>query len=57
MLDDALLEPRVHLTDVVLKIRKVKVDQAVSDGVERMLKQTPGPLPHSTRGMQNSYYS
>ena len=29
------INPRVHLTDVVLKIRKVKVDQAVSDGVER----------------------
>ena len=43
--DDALLEPRVHLTDVVLKIRKVKVDQAVSDGVERMLKQTPALYP------------
>ena len=42
---DALLEPRVHLTDVVLKIRKVKVDQAVSDGVERMLKQTPALYP------------
>ena len=42
---DALLEPRVHLTDVVLKIRKAKVDQAVSDGVERMLKQTPALYP------------
>ena len=28
-----------------LKIRKVKVDQAVSDGVERMLKQTPALYP------------
>ena len=52
--NDPAIEPRVHLTDVILKIRKVKVDQAVSDGVERMLKQTP--VPHSTRGMQNSYY-
>ena len=43
--DDALIEPRVHLTDVVLKIRKVKVDQPVSDGVERMLKQTPALYP------------
>ena len=43
--DGALIEPRVHLTDVVLKIRKVKVDQAVSDGVERMLKQTPALYP------------
>ena len=39
------IEPRVHLTDVVLKIRKVKVDQPVSDGVERMLKQTPALYP------------
>ena len=37
--------PKVHLTDVVLKIRKVKVDQPVSDGVERMLKQTPALYP------------
>ena len=41
----ALIEPKFHLTDVVLKIRKVKVDQAVSDGVERMLKQTPALYP------------
>ena len=39
------ISPKVHLTDVVLKIRKVKVDQAVSDGVERMLKQTPALYP------------
>ena len=39
------IEPKVHLTDVVLKIRKVKVDQPVSDGVERMLKQTPALYP------------
>ena len=39
------IEPRVHLTDVVLKIRKVKVDQLISDGVERMLKQTPALYP------------
>ena len=43
--DDSLLNPKVHFTDVVLKIRKVKVDQAVSDGVERMLKQTPALYP------------
>ena len=42
---DAKIEPRVHLTDVVLKVRKVKVDQSVSDGVERMLKQTPALYP------------
>ena len=41
----SLIEPRVHLTDVVLKVRKVKVDQSVSDGVERMLKQTPALYP------------
>ena len=42
---DSIISPRVLLTDVVLKIRKVKVDQAVSDGVERMLKQTPALYP------------
>ena len=42
---DSIIEPRVHLTDVVLKVRKVKVDQPVSDGVERMLKQTPALYP------------
>ena len=40
-----VIEPRVHFTDVVLKVRKVKVDQPVSDGVERMLKQTPALYP------------
>ena len=43
--DSDPIRPRVHLTDVVLKIRKVKVDQPVSDGVERMLKQTPALYP------------
>ena len=43
--DGSVIEPKVHLTDVVLKIRKVKVDQPVSDGVERMLKQTPALYP------------
>ena len=33
------IEPKVQLTDVVLKVRKV------SDGVERMLKQTPALYP------------
>ena len=42
---DNVIEPRVHLTDVVLKVRKIKVDQSVSDGVERMLKQTPALYP------------
>ena len=40
-----LVKPRVKLTDVVLKMRKVKVNQAVSDGIERMLKQTPALYP------------
>ena len=39
------IEPRVKLTDVILKIRKVKVDQPISDGVERMLKQTLALYP------------
>ena len=43
--DSDPIQPRVLLTDVVLKIRKVKVDQAVSDGIERMLKQTPALYP------------
>ena len=44
-LNDPAIEPKVQLTDVVLKVRKVKVDQSVSDGVERMLKQTPALYP------------
>ena len=44
-LNDPLIEPKVQLTDVVLKVRKVKVDQSVSDGVESMLKQTPALYP------------
>ena len=43
--DSDPINPRMHLTDVVLKIWKVKVDQPVSDGVERMLKQTPALYP------------
>ena len=39
------VKPEVQLSDVILKIRKVKVDQAVSDGIERMLKQTPALYP------------
>ena len=39
------VKPKVKLTEVVLKIRKVKVDQAVSDGIERMLKQIPALYP------------
>ena len=37
--------PRVELTDVVLKIRKVKVDQAIRDSTEVLLKQTPAIYP------------
>ena len=44
-LNDPAIEHKVQLTDVVLKVRKVKVDQSVSDGVERMLKQTPALYP------------
>ena len=43
--DSDPIKPKVQLTDVVLKVRKVKVDQSVSDGVERMLKQTPALYP------------
>ena len=35
------INPKVKLTDVVLRIRKVKVDQAINDATETMLKQTP----------------
>ena len=37
--------PKVKLTDVVLKIRKVKVDQTVSEATELILKQTPAFYP------------
>ena len=39
------VKPKVQLPHVELKIRKVKLDQAVSDGIERMLKQTPALYP------------
>ena len=39
------VKPKVKLTDVVLKIRKVKVDQTVSDATELILKQTPALYP------------
>ena len=41
----SMINPKVKLTDVILKIRKVKVDQAVSDATEIMLKQTPALYP------------
>ena len=43
--DSPTMNPQVKLSEVILKIRKVKVDQAVSDGIERMLKQTPALYP------------
>ena len=43
--DSPRVKPKVKLSHVALKIRKVKVDQAVSDGIERMLKQTPALYP------------
>ena len=39
------VSPKVQLSHVEIKIRKVKLDQAVSDGIERMLKQTPALYP------------
>ena len=39
------VNPIVELTDVVLKIRKVKVDQAIRDSTEVLLKQTPAIYP------------
>ena len=39
------VNPKVELTDVVLKIRKVKVDQAIRDSTEALLKQTPAIYP------------
>ena len=39
------IKPRVKLTEVTLKIRKVKVDEAVSNGIEQALKQSPALYP------------
>ena len=39
------VNPKVKLSDVILKIRKVKVDQSVSDATELILKQTPALYP------------
>ena len=39
------INPSVELTDVILKIRKVKVDQAIRDSTEVLLKQTPAIYP------------
>ena len=40
-----LKNPKVKLSNVVLKIRKVKVDQAVSQANELLLKKTPAFYP------------
>ena len=42
---NSMINPKVKLTDVVLRIRKVKVDQAINDATENMLKQTPALYP------------
>ena len=42
---DGNINPEIGLTGVVLKIRKVKVDQTVSNAIEVMLKQTPALYP------------
>ena len=39
------VNPKVKLTDVVLKIRKVKVDQAVSDAMGLLLLKSPAIYP------------
>ena len=39
------VNPKVELSDVILKIRKVKVDQAIRDSTEVLLKQTPAIYP------------
>ena len=41
----SMINPKVKLTDVVLRIRKVKVDQAINDATEITLKQTPALYP------------
>ena len=40
-----LKNPKVKLTNVVLKVRKVKVDQAISQANEMLLKKTPAFYP------------
>ena len=42
---NSMIKPKVKLTDVVLRIRKVKVDQAINDATEITLKQTPALYP------------
>ena len=40
-----MIKPKVKLSNVVLKIRKVKVDEAIRDSTELLLKQTPALYP------------
>ena len=42
---NASVKPRIKLTEVNLKVRKVKVDELVSNGIEQMLKQSPALYP------------
>ena len=42
---NSMINPKVKLTDVVLRIRKVKVDPAINDATEITLKQTPALYP------------
>ena len=39
------VNPKVKLSNIVLKIRKVKVDQGIRDSTELLLKQTPALYP------------
>ena len=55
--NSTLKNPKVKLTNVVLKVRKVKVDQAVSQANKVLLKKNTCLLPHSTCRMQGSFYS
>ena len=43
--NSTLKNPKVKLTNVVLKVRKVKVDQAISQANEIVLKKTPAFYP------------
>ena len=43
--NSTLQNPKVKLSNVVLKVRKVKVDQAVSEANELLLKKTPAFYP------------
>ena len=49
------VNPKVKLTNVILKIRKVKVDQAIRDSTELLLKQTPALYPTRRVECKGSY--